>query len=153
MAAPLLQAEITIDAPVSKVWELVSDFGRMPDWSPQCRLMKPLGQVRPGTRTLNLNRRNKFMVWPTTCTITEVVPEQKLAFKVDANRTVWSYELEPTASGGTRVIESRHAENGTTAVSNLLVKTLMGGVPSFEQELVDGMNVSLARIKAAAERG
>jgi hypothetical protein len=27
------------------------------------------------------------------------------------------------------------------------------GVPSFERELVDGMNASLARIKAAAESG
>ncbi|CAJ1579932.1 SRPBCC family protein [[Mycobacterium] wendilense] len=153
MAAPLLQTEITIDAPVSKVWEAISDLSRMPEWSPQCRVMKPLGAVRPGTRTLNLNRRGKFMVWPTTCTVTEVVPEQKLAFKVDANRSVWSYELEPTAGGGTRVIESRHAENGTSAVSNLLVDKLMGGVTSFEQELVDGMNESLQRIKAAVERG
>jgi hypothetical protein len=31
------------------------------------------------------------------------------------------------------------------------VNTLMGGVPSFEQELIEGMNTSLARIKAAAE--
>ncbi|CAJ1496671.1 SRPBCC family protein [[Mycobacterium] burgundiense] len=152
MAAPLLQAEIDINAPLPKVWELISDVSRMPEWSPQCRLMKPLGPVRPGTRTLNLNRR-KFLFWPTTCTVTEVVPEQKLAFKVDANRTVWSYELEPTAGGGTRVVESRHAENGTTAVSNLLVDKLMGGVPSFEQELIEGMNASLERIKAAAERG
>jgi uncharacterized protein YndB with AHSA1/START domain len=152
MAAPLLQAEIDINAPLPKVWELISDVSRMPEWSPQCRLMKPLGPVRPGTRTLNLNRR-KFLFWPTTCTVTEVVPEQKLAFKVDANRTVWSYELEPTAGGGTRVVESRHAENGTSAVSNLLVDKLMGGVPSFEQELIEGMNASLERIKAAAERG
>jgi hypothetical protein len=28
---------------------------------------------------------------------------------------------------------------------------MMGGVDSFERELVEGMNASLARIKAAAE--
>ena len=65
MAAPLLQAQIDINAPVAKVWALVSDFRRMPQWSPQCRLMRPLGPVRQGTRTINLNRRN-FMFWPTT---------------------------------------------------------------------------------------
>ena len=37
MAAPLLQAQIDINAPVSRVWELVSDLGNMPRWSPQCR--------------------------------------------------------------------------------------------------------------------
>jgi len=52
MAAPLLQAQIDIDAPVAKVWTLVSDLSRMPQWSPQCRMMKALGPVRQGTRTI-----------------------------------------------------------------------------------------------------
>jgi hypothetical protein len=73
MAAPLLQAEIDINAPVSKVWEHAA-------------------------------------------------------------------------------VETRHAENGVTAFSNMSINAWMGGVPSFERELVDGMNATLSRIKAAAER-
>ena len=149
MAEPLLQAQIDIDAPVAKVWSLVSDLSRMPQWSPQCRLMKVLGPVRQGTTTINLNRRGRLF-WPTTSVVTEVIPEKKLAFKVPINHTVWSYELEPTETG-TRLVESRHAENGVTAFSNLSVNALMGGVPSFERELVEGMNATLSRIKAAAE--
>ncbi|KUI11579.1 polyketide cyclase [Mycobacterium sp. GA-1285] len=149
MAAPLLQAETTIDAPVTKVWELISDLNNMPRWSPQCRLMKTFGPLQPGARTINLNRR-KFLVWPTTSRITEVIPEKKLAFRVNENGTVWSYELEPTETG-TRLVETRHAENGVTAFSNMTVNAVMGGVPSFERELVEGMNETLARIKAAAE--
>ena len=151
MVAPVLQAQVDINAPVATVWALISDLNRMPQWSPQCRLMKALGPVRPGTRTLNLNRRNR-MFWPTTSTVTEVVPEKKLAFRVNTNGTIWSYELEPTAAG-TRVVESRHAENGVKPLSNLGVNALFGGVPSFERELIEGMNSSLARIKAAAESG
>jgi uncharacterized protein YndB with AHSA1/START domain len=149
MAEPLLQTQIDIDAPVAKVWGLVSDFGRMPQWSPQCRLMKALGPLRQGTRTVNLNRRNRLF-WPTTCTVTEVIPEKKLAFRVNTNNTVWTYELEPTETG-TLLVESRHAENGVKASANFTVNALFGGVPNFERELVDGMNTSLARIKAAAE--
>jgi len=149
MAQPLLQASIDIDASPEAVWALVSDLSLMPKWSPQCKLMKAFGPVRPGTRTVNVNRRN-YLFWPTTSRITEVVPQRKLAFRVNANNTVWSYELEPTATG-TRLTESRHAENGVKPVSNLLVNTVMGGVPNFEVELVDGMNASLSRIKAAAE--
>jgi uncharacterized protein YndB with AHSA1/START domain len=149
MAAPLLQAQIDINAPVAKVWALVSDLSRMPQWSPQCRLMKSFGPLRQGARTFNLNRRN-FLVWPTTCTVTEIIPEKKVAFRVNANNTVWSYELEPT-DVGTRVVETRHAENGVKAISNMSINALMGGVPSFERELVDDMNTTLARIKAAAE--
>jgi uncharacterized protein YndB with AHSA1/START domain len=149
MAAPLLQTQIDIDAPVDKVWELITDTRRMPEWSPQCRKMKTLGPLRQGTRTLNVNRR-KRLYWTTTSTITEVIPQRKFAFRVNTNNTIWSYELEPTATG-TRVVESRHAENGVKPASNFLVNMLFGGVPSFEDELVDGMNASLARIKAAAE--
>ena len=149
MAAPLLQAEIEITAPVAKVWALVSDLKRMPQWSPQCRMMKALGPLRAGTRTVNLNRRN-MLFWPTTSRITEYVPEKKLAFRVNENNTIWAYELEPTDTG-TRLVETRHAENGVKAFSNMTVNALMGGVPSFERELVEGMNESLARIKAAAE--
>ncbi len=150
MAAPLLQAQIDIKAPVSKVWALVSDFRRMPQWSPQCRVMRPLGPLRQGTRTLNLNRRNRLF-WPTTCTVLEVLPEEKLAFRVNTNNTIWSYELQPIPEG-TRVIESRHAENGVTPFSAMGVR-LMGGADQFDREMVDGMNTSLAKIKAAAENG
>jgi uncharacterized protein YndB with AHSA1/START domain len=150
MAAPQLQAQIDIDAPVGVVWSLLSDLSKMPKWSPQCRFMKTLGPLRQGAKTINLNRRN-LMVWPTTCTITEVIPEQRLAFRVDANNTVWRYDLEPTGTG-TRVIETRHAENGVKPASNMVVNALFGGVPSFEQELIEGMNTTLARIKAAAEK-
>ena len=150
MAEPLLQAQIDIDAPVTKVWALVSDLNRMPQWSPQCRVMKALGgPLRQGSRTINLNRR-KFLFWPTTSRITEFIPDKKLAFRVNENGTVWSYELEPTTTG-TRLTETRHAENGVSAFSNMSVNAFMGGVPSFERELVDGMNQSLSRIKAAAE--
>jgi uncharacterized protein YndB with AHSA1/START domain len=151
MAAPLLQAQIDIKAPVSKVWALVSDFRRMPEWSPQCRLMRPLGPVRNGTRTINFNRRNRLF-WPTTSTVVEVIPDQKLAFRVNTNNTIWSYELQPIPEG-TRVIESRHAENGVKPVSSMAVNAFLGGTAQFERELVDGMNASLAKIKAAAEKG
>jgi len=122
----------------------------MPEWSPQCRWMRPFGPLRAGTRTFNLNRRNRIF-WPTTSTVVEVIPEKKLAFRVNANGTVWSYELEPNGQG-TRVIESRHAENGVSAFSSLSVNALFGGTANFERELLEGMNTSLTNIKAAAER-
>jgi uncharacterized protein YndB with AHSA1/START domain len=149
MAAPIIQAEIEINAPVSKVWNLVSDVSKMPQWSPQCRVMRALGPVRPGTRTVNLNRRG-MLFWPTTAVITEVVPERKFAFRIPLNTTVWSYELEPTATG-TRLVETRHAENGVTAVSNAATNVALGGMETFERELLEGMQQTLARIKAAAE--
>jgi len=78
-------------------------------------------------------------------------PEKKLAFRVNINHTIWSYELEPTDKG-TRVTETRHAENGVTAISTHGDQTRLWEVcPVFERELVDGMNATLSRIKASAE--
>ncbi len=122
----------------------------MPQWSPQWRWMRPFGPLRAGTRTLNLNLNRLF--WPTTCTVVEVIPEKKLAFRVDTNRTIWSYELESNGEG-TRVIESRHAENGVSAFANLSINSLLGETTNFEHELIEGMNASLAGVKAAAEKG
>jgi uncharacterized protein YndB with AHSA1/START domain len=45
MAAPLLRAQIDINALAEKVWQLISDFDRMPEWSPPCRLMKAFSPV------------------------------------------------------------------------------------------------------------
>lgn len=149
MSNEVLQAQIDIAAPPARVWSLISDLSQMKRWSPQCRVMKALGPVQAGTRTVNLNRRG-VMVWPTTCKLTEVSYEKKLAFRVNENNTVWSYELEATDTG-TRVTETRRSDDGIKPVSNFLVNTMMGGVPSFERELIDGMNQSLSRIKTAAE--
>lgn len=151
MGAPLLQAQIDIAAPPATVWALISDLKKMPQWSPQTRAMKLFGPLRVGAKTVNVNRR-RLLVWPTSSTITVVEPERKLAFRIGANGTEWSYELEPI-DGGTRVIESRRAPNGVKKISSVLVNAAMGGVPSFEVELVEGMNHTLSRLKAAAERG
>jgi len=44
-------------------------------------------------------------------------------------------------------------ENGVSAFSNLSQNALFGGTANFEHELLEGMNTSLANIKAAAENG
>ena len=42
MVAPLLQAQVDIDAPAAKVWELISDFRRSK------RLVTPYGRPKNG---------------------------------------------------------------------------------------------------------
>lgn len=146
-----IQASIEIDATPDEVWALVSDLTRMPEWSPQCRksIVRGKGPVGVGTTTINLNRRGA-LVWPTRSKVTEFVPGKRFAFRIVENGTVWSYDLEPTATG-TRVTESRHAPHGVSAVSNTLTKYVLGGTESFEVELEEGMRQTLERIKATAE--
>ncbi|MFF2107263.1 SRPBCC family protein [Rhodococcus sp. ACS1] len=148
--ATTLEASIDIDATPQDVWAVVSDLKRMGEWSPQCRKMRVLGGVvEEGTKTVNINRKG-FLVWPTTSKVVKFQPNKAIAFRILENRTIWSYELEPTASG-TKVIERREAPTGTSKVSQFLVKTVLGGNEDFEVDLVNGMNTTLARIKSAAE--
>ena len=144
-----LEASIEIAATPQDVWTIVSDLKRMGEWSPQCRKMRVSGEVREGTKTFNINRKG-LLVWPTTSKVVRFEPNKTIAFRVVENRTVWSYTLEPTATG-TRVVERREAPTGTSKVSQFLIQTVLGGPDAFEADMVVGMNATLARIKNAAE--
>ncbi|TSD99420.1 SRPBCC family protein [Skermania sp. ID1734] len=144
-----LEASIDIDASPEKVWAVVSDLRRMPEWSPQCRKMFIPGQVREGARTLNINR-DGWKFWPTTAQVVRFDPNKAVAFKVDTNRSIWSYELEPTATG-TKLIERRETPNGLSWISTFTVEKTLGGEERFEKMLVQGMNESLAKIKQSVE--
>ena len=65
--------------------------------------------------TLGLNRCATTLFWLDDVEDHRGDPERKLAFRVPINNTVWSYELEPTATG-TKLIETRHAENGVDGI-------------------------------------
>ncbi len=146
-----ISASVEIAAPPERVWALVSDPRRMPDWSPQCRKMivRGKGPVGVGTTTININRRG-ILFWPTRAKVKEFVPNERFAFKVAENGTIWTYELEPTATG-TRLTESRRAPHGVSDLSNFLTKNVLGGTDNFENELELGIRQTLARIKNVAE--
>lgn len=149
--APLLEADIEINAPVEKVWGLIADLDNMPRWSPQTRKMFVRGPVKAGTNIINYNRTG-WKVWPTRAVLTAVEPNKKLAWFVKDNLSEWSYELEPTTNGGTRLIERRVLGDKRSAVSTRLQDTVFGGTETFDQVLLEGMKTSLSNIKVAAER-
>ena len=147
---PLIQHSIEIAASPATVWGIVSDLRRMGEWSPQCVRMTVLGrEVGVGTRTINLNRQG-WKRWPTNSRVVVFEPEQTLAFRIPLNRTVWTYELEPSDEG-TLLTESRRAPSGVSRLSNIAVGTALGGTEAFEASLSDGIRRTLERIKAEAE--
>lgn len=147
-----LEATTEIDAPPAAVWALVSDLRRMPRWSPQCaKTFLRGGEMRVGAKMVNINRRG-LLVWPTQGQVVDLVPEKRVAFRIKENWTVWSFELEPTASGSTRLTQRREAPKGISDLSVKLTERVLGGVDDFTVELQRGMQQTLARIKADAER-
>ena len=148
----LLEASIEIEAPPAKVWSLVTDVARMASWSPQVVRTVVLGRpLRKGTRFLNLNRRGPAF-WPTSAQVVRFQPHREFAFRVVENWTIWSFSLEGTETGGTRVVQRRETPRGVSPISSVLTKIALGGHEPFAAELLEGMNETLARVKAEAER-
>ncbi|MTE14930.1 SRPBCC family protein [Nocardia aurantiaca] len=148
-----LEASIDIAATPEQVWSVVADLERIREFSPQTLRMQPLGRkVRTGTWTVNLNKAKGY-VYPTTSRVVRFEPNHAIAFRMTENRTVWSYTLEPTADGGTRLIQRRDVPDGKLPWwLQRTIDTVFGGEQPFEGALVDGMHETLEKIKETVER-
>ena len=144
-----LQETVEISAPPERVWSLMTDLPRMASWSPQVVRTFVRGPVELGTRAVNLNRRG-VLVWPTRSKVVRFEPHRDFAFRIKDNGVIWSFRLEPTATG-TRVTQERETPDGITPISLRLQDAVLGGVGRFTGELRDGMRDTLGRIKAVAE--
>jgi len=145
-----LERSIEIAASPAQVWALVSDLPRMASWSPQVVRSTVKGGVRQGARFRNLNRQGPLF-WPTNGKVVRFEPHRDFAFRIAENRVIWSFELEPTADGGTRVTQRRETPDGISKLSLGLTKVVLGGVDGFTERLRDGMGETLDRLKAEAE--
>lgn len=156
MGQPQLESTIQIAATPDAVWAAVSDVRAMPRRSPELVGMWLLGKPRPGRRGINLNRRKGFL-WPTTSRITQWKPPANdngrgvFRFHVWPTNVDWSYEIEP-ADGGTRLTERRTALPKPSLSVRLAARYALGGADAHDSELCDGMDRTLAAIKAEVER-
>ncbi|WP_395694512.1 SRPBCC family protein [Nocardioides sp.] len=146
-----LRAEADVAAPPERVWALLTDFSRMPEWSPELVRMVPLkgGGLRRGQWYLGINRR-KAVVWPTRSVVAELDPGRAVAWDTRSSGARWVWELTPTATG-TRVVHRRPVPRALTGMSRLFAPVFLGGSAQHADELEAGMATTVARLKAAAE--
>ena len=150
-AARELHAEATVAAPPEKVWALLTDFSRMPEWSPELVRMVPLkpGGLRVGQWYLGVNRR-KAIVWPTRSVLAVLEPGRTLAWDTKSSGARWIWEISPDPAG-TRVVHRRPVPSGVTLLSRAFAPLALGGSDEHADELEAGMAQTVARLKAAAE--
>ncbi|MCW2795191.1 SRPBCC family protein [Nocardioides sp.] len=153
-AARELRAEATVDAAPDQVWRLLTDFGRMPEWSPELVMMVPLkpGGLRLGQWYLGVNRR-KAALWPTRSVVARLEPGRVVAWDTTSSgaRWIWEVSESPDRPGTTRVVHRRPVPRDLTKVSRMFAPVFLGGNDSHADELEAGMQQTVDRLKAAVE--
>jgi hypothetical protein len=146
---------IDIAASPEVVYDLVSDIGRMGDWSPECyQCAWTKGATGPavGARFKAKNKGGRGPSWFNTPVVTVADRGQAFAFNRSGpgiGSYTWRYTMEPTA-GGTKLVESFEAERPLgSAMSWFTMKWT--GSEDRDADLHEGMLTTLSRIKAAAE--
>lgn len=146
---------VEIEAPPGQVYGLVSDITRMGEWSPECRRCRWTGGATGpvvGARFRARNKGRRGPPWFNTPTVTVAEPGRAFAFNRKGpgiGSYTWRYELEPTPTG-TRLTESYDVERPLPKLMNWLTEKWVG-TDDRDRDLRQGMEVTLDRIKAAAE--
>lgn len=106
-----VDVQVTVPAPVERVWDLLTDVTRIGEWSPECVRAEWAegGGQRPGARFRGRNRAGD-REWSVTCVVVEAERPRSFAWvvldgaeDVDRPSSRWRYDLEPLADGTTRV--------------------------------------------------
>lgn len=153
------EASVFIDAPPEHVYELVTDIGRMGEWSPECvgadwapgSAEATVGAVFNGTNSRATNE------WTTPNTVIAATPGEEFAWVVgtmDFRVTTWRYVFAPEGDG-TRVTESfelgKEKVGFTSSVLEAPPEERAAMVEARRVQLIEDMKETLERLKDAAE--
>lgn len=146
-----LRAETHVAAPRDRVWSVLADLARMPDWSPELVRMVPLkrGGLRLGQSYVGVNRR-KAVIWPTRNVVVGLEPGRLLAWETTSSGARWIWELIDE-DGGTRVVHRRPVPRRLTALSAVFASAFLGGVGGHADELEAGMAQTVRRLAEAVQ--
>ncbi len=151
---PSDSATVRMDAPADRVYAIVADVTQMGRLSPECTGGRWLGSPKGpavGARFVGFNKRGLFR-WFTTNKVVVADPGREFTFDTQQSGTRWSYRMEPDGDA-TIVTESRAPWRDRPLVARLTTRLFLGGVDEHEDELRDGLQATLERLKAVAESG
>ncbi|MCD9881069.1 SRPBCC family protein [Streptomyces guryensis] len=156
---PTAEVRTWIDAPLERVWELVSDVTLMPTMSEELQSVEwvdGVGRPAPGARFVGRSKHDAFGEWETTSHVIEYEQGCAFAWAVgdpDRPSAVWRFRLEPK-DGGTELSEWMRMGPGRSGLSFAI-----DAMPEKEQKIVfvrmrefeRNMAATLEHIKTMAE--
>ena len=149
MTTPV-SVSVEINAPVEKVWAMVTDLPRMGEWSPENQGGEwAKGATGPAVgATFKGRNKNGKKKWGTNVVVNACDAPKKFSFGLMVNRKNWCdwvYEIEPTATG-CRVTHSWIDHRG--AVAGFLGK-MVSGVADRATHNKKNMEVTLQNLAKA----
>jgi uncharacterized protein YndB with AHSA1/START domain len=150
-----VEVRIRIDASPAQVWELIGDPTRMGEWSPECQSVEWTGgATTPGLKArFKGHNRLGWRRWTTTGTIVRYEPFVEVAWNVELGLfpvAEWSYRIDPdTNRTGCTLVEAFVDRRGRLFE---MLGPAARGVRDVDAHNRAGMEQTVARIKAAAER-
>ena len=149
--------EVEINAPVERVWELISEVRNAPQWSSQARKVFAFGAgTKSGTFSINLNHRG-VIAWPTWARVTDFQPGTRFANEVGMAGATWVFELEPGEAGTgaetTILRQYRETRYPRGFIAGRIVTPAMGGEQPYNEFMDACVGESLETIKKIVEAG
>ena len=146
--------EVEINAPVERVWELISDVRNAPQWSSQARKVFAFGPAtKAGTFSVNLNHRG-VIAWPTWAKVTDFQPGKRFANEVGMAGATWVFELEPGSGENTTILRQyRETYYPRGFIAGRVVTPAMGGEEPYNEFMDARVGESLEKIKNIVEAG
>lgn len=151
---PLLQKDETLTAstevraPAERIYAVVSDVTRIPEWSPETIRAEWVAPDR--FRAWNRRRLGR---WHTVANVVEAVPGQRFSFVVQAmggDWTQWTYRIDPGAAGTARLTEELRMcvplPWGAVVFEHLFLF-----IRDRRKDLRKNLEISLDRIRAIVE--
>ena len=155
---PQLQAIRHVDASAEAVYDLVADITRTGEWSPENQGGEWLdGATGPQVGARFRGRNKRKLSWSTTAVVTESRRGAAFGFAVgkaapEHPETTWRYTFTPSGSG-CDVTEQCEIVQEPGPVGRFLTKVATGvSWADRPRDVVQGMEVTLRRLAAAAEQ-
>jgi uncharacterized protein YndB with AHSA1/START domain len=155
---PTVEVEVTVDAPIERVWELITDLDLPARYSTEFRGGQWLDQPGLGARFLGRNEHAALGAWETTSWVTRFDPPRAFEWAVsdrDEPSATWWFLLDEVAGG----VRLRQGGRMGPAPSGLSIA--ITAMPDKEERIVarrleewrTNMQATLEGVKALAEHG
>lgn len=157
MDHPDEEHHLEVSVPPARVWAVVADPRRTPEWSEVVRRVEWAGggtdRARPGARFRGHNRFNGFR-WVRDCEVTEVVEGEVFAFSTfgrdGREQTRWRYTLAPVGPDGRHTRLSLAYQVVTLPRWVAVLRRLPGAAATSARQATANLTGSLERIAALA---